>query len=90
MEHVKEDSEDQFHGEMNYPCFYYGTNPMGKKSLRWWFDIFKNNITKMKNLKAVQNVCIVSEHSKMDLWYRGPITKKLLKFQTFINSLKIV
>ena len=35
----------------------------------------------MKKLKAVQHVCIVSEHSEIDLMMIGYMTKKLLKFQ---------
>ena len=44
----------------------------------------------MKKLKAVQHVCIVNEHSETNLRMIGHMTKKLLKFQTFINLLKIV
>ena len=34
----------------------------------------------MKQLKAVQHVCIVSEHSEMDLRFIHHMTQKLLKF----------
>ena len=43
----------------------------------------------MKKLKAVQHVYIVNEHSETNLRMISHMTKKLLKFQTFINSLKI-
>ena len=44
----------------------------------------------MKKLKAVQHVCIVNEHSEIDLMMIGHMTKKLLKFEIVNNSLKIV
>ena len=44
----------------------------------------------MKEIETVKHVCIVIEHSEIDLKMISPMTKKPLKFQTFRNSLKIV
>ena len=44
----------------------------------------------MKKLKAVQHVCIVSEHSEISFRMIGHMMKKLLKFEILKNSLKIV
>ena len=44
----------------------------------------------MKKIKALQHLCIVSEHFEMDLRMIGHLTKKLVKFEILNNSLKIV
>ena len=44
----------------------------------------------MNTIKAVQHVCIVSEHFEIDLRIICHMTKKLLKFEILINSLEKV